>query len=572
MLINLININFFLVAVFHYPIDVLGVFEIRNDIQLAEAIILFVIIVIQIRYSLKVQKRIIIYRDVFKFNLYVKNGIVARKDIYDKHNLISNIVFFDDDSHDDIDNYSKRKYARVAIVETNGINEIIVRIKNALNSYLINNYGAIVNFSIIKDIINREIDTQDEEISNSLPTPLYLGLGATMLGIIFGLWSMPSMSDETFAPMINALIDGVKLAMLASVTGLALTTFLTSHSYKKAKRIAEKNKNALFSALEAELLPELYEIEDSGVSGLKTSLDHFSRKATEIVSQVDVAVRQSSENIRDQQNLIQSVDRMDVAKLSRFNLEVFGHLERNMEAFASFTSYLESMEKIAENLKHFASRSNNVDQIADKIYETLTESNELTKFLTNHFEQIERLSTNAVNAVNAAKLGTDKVFNKAESHFKDITIKLEEEIDNRIQLLNVKANRDESKLTEVYEKIGNDLHRITSEHLNAFRNSYNNAVPKFEQLDNLQELSLIKENTQILQQVSSENSKTLIEKIDQLNENIEGLKSSKSNQQLLQKLIDIENKLGKNGNRKPRENLGPSPKKKSFWTRLGLKK
>lgn len=566
-LLNEININ-------------LGIFKITNGFQLAEVILLFFIIIIQLIITFRTLRKISVFKSIFNDRLNVKTGFIEKRDLKNNNHLISKIHFkteYDDDTWEQ--KFSSRKFKKIAIIQGSDHNKILLKIKNALNQYLIRNYAAVVNFSLIKDIVEREVENKDEEISNSLPTPLYLGLGATMVGIIFGLWAIPHMPEtisgeesKLFSQMINPLIDGVKIAMVASMLGLFFTTILSSFSYKHAKGHILNKKNEQLTHLEAELLPELYEAEDSGVSGLKTSLNDFSRKATEIVSQVNVAVRQSSENIKDQQNLIRSVDRLDVAKLSRFNLEVFGQLERNMEAFASFTSYLESMEKIAENLKHFASRSNNVDQIADKIYETLTESNELTKFLTNHFEQIERLSTNAVNAVNAAKLETDKVVNEAESHFKEITSKLEEEIDNRIQLLNIKANRDESKLTEIYEKIGEKLNRITSEHLDAFRSSYSNAVPKFEHLDNLQELPPIKENTHLLQQASYENSKRLIENLNQLNKNIEQLNSSKADQQLLQKLVDIEKKLGKNGNRKSAGNPERSPKKKGFLSRIGLKK
>ena len=170
----------------------------------------------------------------------------------------------------------------ISLVETKGKNEIILRIKNMINTYLINNYGAAVNFSIIKDIIDREVDVIDDEITQSIPTPLYLGLAATMLGIIFGFLAMPEINgeDDAFFVGINALIKGVKYAMGASLTGLILTTILSSGFYKGAKRKSLKEKNDQLSYLQAKLLPELIKAEDTGVSGLKASLDRFARVAT----------------------------------------------------------------------------------------------------------------------------------------------------------------------------------------------------------------------------------------------------------------------------------------------------
>ena len=60
-----------------------------------------------------------------------------------------------------------------------------------------------------------------------------------------------------------------------------------------------------------------------------------------------------------------------------------------MEAFNEFSEYLSSMKDISTNLKEFASRTMDVDAIANQILATSKESKELTKFLTSHFDKIE---------------------------------------------------------------------------------------------------------------------------------------------------------------------------------------
>ena len=44
------------------------------------------------------------------------------------------------------------------------------------NSYLVKNKGVASDFSIIQDICERRVETTDERISESLSTPLFLGL------------------------------------------------------------------------------------------------------------------------------------------------------------------------------------------------------------------------------------------------------------------------------------------------------------------------------------------------------------------------------------------------------------
>lgn len=65
-------------------------------------------------------------------------------------------------------------------------NPILKNIVNTVNDYLLKNQGAANDFATIKDIVDRNCDAIDDEISQRLPVPLYLGLMGTVLGIIIG--------------------------------------------------------------------------------------------------------------------------------------------------------------------------------------------------------------------------------------------------------------------------------------------------------------------------------------------------------------------------------------------------
>ena len=425
------------------------------------------------------------------------------------------------------------KSVRISITDTSG-KGTIQTIKEYINLYLLNNYGAAVNFSIIKDIIDREVDVKDEEISNSLPTPLYLGLAATMIGIIFGLFAMPESNGQHFAEGIDALVNGVKLAMLGSLSGLACTTILSSFIYKNAKRQISREKNEQISYLQATLLPELIKSEDTGVSGLKASLDRFARVATDISDNVLVAVNKSNENILLQQEVIDKVANLDVLKISETNLELFNRLESNMSAFNKFSEYVSLMSQISDNLKDFASRTKNIDNVINQIDLTLQENDRLSRFLTSHFEKIETSGFAALKAVDLSdahfreaieklKVETDNCLNQAfravnesASHFSGAIEKLKEEIDSRISHLNQDASANESKLAEIYNEIGVKMASATSEHISQLQAAYSNAVPRFDQLNNLQILPKIQE--QLSDGISQlQNNTKLVEAINQLN-------------------------------------------------------
>src|SRR5690625_2919753 len=61
------------------------------------------------------------------------------------------------------------------------------KIIDILNKYLLNNKGAVSDYHLMKDIVDRNCDAKEDEIQAQIPIPLYLGLAGTMLGILIGL-------------------------------------------------------------------------------------------------------------------------------------------------------------------------------------------------------------------------------------------------------------------------------------------------------------------------------------------------------------------------------------------------
>jgi hypothetical protein len=499
-----------------------------------EIVLIIGVIIYQFYISGRIYTNINQLKEIFRNRLNVISGFIERSNLNKNETSIKDIVFTDSGKGTSSDDKPpNRKTVRISITDTSGTGTIQT-IKEYINLYLLNNYGAAVNFSIIKDIIDREVDVKDEEISNSLPTPLYLGLAATMIGIIFGLFAMPESNGQHFAEGIDALVNGVKLAMLGSLSGLACTTILSSFIYKNAKRQISREKNEQISYLQATLLPELIKSEDTGVSGLKASLDRFARVATDISDNVLVAVNKSNENILLQQEVIDKVSNLDVLKISETNLELFNRLESNMSAFNKFSEYVSLMSQISDNLKDFASRTKNIDNVINQIDLTLQENDRLSRFLTSHFEKIETSGFAALKAVDLSdahfreaieklKVETDNCLNQAfravnesASHFSGAIEKLKEEIDSRISHLNQDASANESKLAEIYNEIGVKMASATSEHIRQLQAAYSNAVPRFDQLNNLQILPKIQE--QLSDGISQlQNNTKLVEAINQLN-------------------------------------------------------
>jgi hypothetical protein len=407
-----------------------------------------------------------------------------------------------------------------------------------------NNYGASVNFSIIKDIIDREFEVKDDEINQSIPTPLYLGLAATMVGIIFGLFSMPDISGESdsFTDGISALIDGVKIAMFASLIGLALTTFLSAFFYKRSKRIAVKEKNEQVSYLQAVLLPELMDAEESGISGLKHSLDQFSRDAINIADKMNGAAQITSDSIESQLEVIEKVDKLKMSRVSKANLELFEKLDKSMESLQSFADYLSKMEEISINLTRFAERTNNAEQIMQDIRTAMNESRDISQFLSSHLKKIDQYGGQAIKAVNFA-----------DAHFREAIEKLEEDMQLRVSKMNESADNHEVLLKDIYDDIGQKLQEVTAKHVEELELAYSDAVPKFKQLDHLEHLQPIKESVEekstILQQGNDEVSdlKGEIAEIKKLLQESKTNEKDSKNDELIKAIKQLANKQTSGG-------------------------
>jgi len=521
-----------------------------------EVFVISVVIIIQIVISINLIIKIFDFTELFTSPLKLRYGYIDRKDLNKTKKSLDDVVFFDEDSEETKEKFNDKKIVKIALLETSGKSREIITIKKAINSYLLNNYGAAVNFSIIKDIIDRVMDNEDDGISQGISIPLYLGLAAAMFGIIFGLLAMPDLSGDNFIKDIEPLLRGVKIALIASLNGLFWTTLLSSFIYRNAKKSILEGKNNQLNDLLETLLPELIKAEDTGVSGLKASLDRFARVASEISDNVLIAANQTGENIILQQEVLDRVERINVTKVSKANLELFDRLEISLEAINKLSEFISSMVDISTNLREFAAKTTNIDKLTSQIDTSLKESVKLNKFLTLHFEKIETAGSAALKAVDLT-----------DAYFKDAIRKLQTELDNSFENLRKTASIHESDLLGIYNKIGKELNEITSKHLSEFQKAYQGAVPDFNQLNHLELLPGFQEKVSLnatqLQGLNN-NSEQFSQNINKLHTTLLSLKQHMGNGEILEKLGSIENHLKRKGISNTSGTPGRPPKKKGF--------
>ena len=269
--------------------------------------------------------------------------------------------------------------------------KIFNEILSSINNNLRHNKGAVSDFSLIKDIVDRNCDAIDEEINTTLPVPIYLGLAGTMAGIIIGLWCLPSVQSDGFlkGEGIDILLGGVKIAMMASFLGLGLTTFNSGIIYKISKSIIEKRKNDFFTFIQVNLLPILSQNVTSSLYSLQNNLIRFNEGFSGNINKFENIMNNIHKSFSSQQELVEKLNEMDIAQVANLNINVLKQLQSSTKEFGKFNIYLQNVNGFIENsvtlnsrINDLLERSDNFKLIAEKIDQTFTINQDLLNFLS----------------------------------------------------------------------------------------------------------------------------------------------------------------------------------------------
>ncbi|MCI7316269.1 MAG: hypothetical protein MR516_08500 [Bacteroidales bacterium] len=246
-------------------------------------------------------------------------------------------------------------------------NKVFESIKDSINKYLENNSGSVIDFSLLKDAVDRHCDSVENDINTLTPTPLYCGLAGTMAGVIVGLSSLLTTGSitallssgsgnfGTAAEGVNDLLAGVAWAMLASIMGILLTT-ISSLLFKRYKLQGESGKNTFLAWLQAKLLPELPSDTSDALNRLVKNLNKFNNTFAVNTSSLREALREVNESYRIQGDIIKAVHDMDVMKMAKANVRVLEELKECTDKLELFNEYLDDIHGYTDAIHTFTTQ------------------------------------------------------------------------------------------------------------------------------------------------------------------------------------------------------------------------
>ena len=369
-------------------------------------------------------------------------------------------------------------------------NDVLDKIISSVNTYLLRNKGAVSDFNLVKDIVERNCDSEDEQINTLLPIPLYLGLMGTMLGIIVGVGYMAingfnsfltpeitktakSVSDSAGSNGIIVLMGAVGVAMISSFIGLLLTTIASGWFYKGAKSQVEGLKNDFYTFIQTELLPSISNSATNSIVTLQNNLLKFNEGFTSNIVRFDGLLTQILSSFNNQMSIVHDLKDIDVAKIARFNIEVLKELRLSTMEFEKFNQYIHQVNALVSN----ASELNTTlkSDLADIENRKYAVQQAFTKVNDSFEKGLIILKESTDDRLRDVKRTTDKQQDTFEKYLENSKLVLKEIIDKEKGLLMDQLDQNEqilnelkkqSELRQSLEKVGyaiNSQNKILSE-------------------------------------------------------------------------------------------------------------
>lgn len=390
-----------------------------NSISIIEFLLVVAIVVIQTSLALKTRSQIRILAVIIptlKFFILKKYNIpIEDLQAFEPKEILQNLPAYEkatklqpepvylengEDISDLFSNVEEEEYEsqnEVSLINPNEIvNPIFDEILLAINVYLLRNKGAATDFNLIKDVVERNLDMEEEDISHTVTVPLYLGLMGTMVGIVFGLINLFLVSDPNADFDIKAFLGGVSIAMFASFWGLFCTVVNSSFNLKTARRSLERAKNVFYTFLQTELLPVLNQSVSSSIYTLHTNLVKFNDNFTINLNKLSGMLNKNHDALIAQEKILQKLEGIDLMEFAKANVRILKELKIGSEQLEKFSEYLNSLNFLAsktstlsKSFEELLSRSNNFQGLAEKLDNRIEESNKLVQFLNDHYEQLD---------------------------------------------------------------------------------------------------------------------------------------------------------------------------------------
>lgn len=403
-------------------------------------------------------------------------------------------------------------------------NSVFYQIKDSINDYLGNSQGSVIDYNILKDSVDRNCESVEDEINAQMPVPLYCGLAGTMAGVIVGLFSLlfedsisnlmvsggksvqaASVAMNGAANGINDLLAGVAMAMIASILGIILTT-TNSILFKQFKRQEEVGKNKFLSWMQSILLPKLPNDISDAFSRLVANLNKFNGTFKENTQGLGRTLSKINEAYSIQANIVESIQKMDVAKMATANVKVLKALNESTEKLEQFNYYLNSIKGYTTEIESFRKQLNSED---DMVY-LLIEMRGTLQGIKDFFKE-------ELGEIDSRKAAIGKSIDNVDTYITDALDKLNKSSVSSVDGLKTQIDHQADELEKFLEQEKQMLQDMSQEVRIEFEKQISQ-VPNISK--RLEDITKLPAQLEQLSRSITESNKKLVSGITQANQNM----------------------------------------------------
>lgn len=426
-------------------------------------------------------------------------------------------VFSNNDS-----NYSvikKEDSEEITGIASKHQNKILFSIIQSINNYLVNNSQSTADFHLIKDMVERDCESAEDEINSQVPMPLYCGLMGTMFGILIGvgylvgtgalgqLIGSATGGGAAGIDGIQALLGGVALAMITSIIGIFFTT-IGSYVAKDVKRQVETNKNTFLSWMQAKLLPELSTDTASALRKLTRNLKTFNETFSQNTNALKDTLSIVNETTQGQAELLETVRRLNITRIATANIEVYDKLKDATDEIGRFGEYINNINAYVASVQALSSKLDDANERTRMIEEMAAffkqERGNLDTMKALIAKTIGEADEKLIQVAADFKMSATNQFSALKAHTATQQEKFKTAVDEQNGTM-LKAIEDQKTVVETaLQKRIEDLNKLSSE---------------------LEELKPVKESMSKLESAAQEQNK----KLDRLIQAIYKLAEAKTN-------------------------------------------
>lgn len=360
-------------------------------------------------------------------------------------------------------------------------NSVFKLIKDNINDYLGNSQGSVIDYNILKDAVDRNCETIEDEINAQMPVPLYCGLAGTMAGVIVGLFSL--LSEDSISSLmtsgsksvesatlamngaasgINDLLAGVALAMVASILGIVLTT-VNSVLFKQFKRQEEEGKNKFLSWVQSILLPELPNDISDSFSMFVDNLNRFNDTFRENTRGLGHTLEQINGAYSTQADIIKTIQQMNVTRMATANVKVLNALSDCTDKLEQFNVYLNSIQGYTNEIEAFRQQLSSEANMVYLLMEMKDTLASIKNFFKTELGEIDQRKQAIRNSVDNVDTYVNEALEKLKSSSVNSVDDLKKAIDDQSEGLKTFLDQEKQMLQDMSQEVRNEFDRQISQ-------------------------------------------------------------------------------------------------------------